>query len=253
MIRPDGHPYGRRLALVAALLVAVLVVACKGGDGGDDNGGSDGGGPLTIEEALKAMVLLEGDLPEGFLSGNATLSTNEQVALGNAERKQLIDSWGRLLGYDITYEPDAAALQQGNVRGINASSSLYESEEGAGASFADADASAEATDWASTNYAGLRDFQQEEIDASGRADEIGWLRFSGFQPATEPPDALVTDDLIYFRIGRERGFLRVLASSTETTDRSYLHDTVDGLLAALLQRVRDTLEKRGIEPSADGE
>jgi hypothetical protein len=216
-----------------ALLVVGLLVACKGGGDGDT---------LTLEEALEAMMLQPEDLPEGFQKFDSVFSTTEEAAQGSEERKDLLESWGRLLGLDVSFQPVTTGGEAPTVRGINMSASLYKTEEGASQSFADAKATADSSDW-QTTYAGLRDFKQEGIDASGRADEIGWLRFSGFQPAETPPDALVTDDLIYFRVGRERGFLRVLASSTTTTDRAYLHDTVDAWLVAMVDRVRDALER----------
>ena len=132
------------------------------------------------------------------------------------------------------------------VQGINVSASLYETEEGAGESFADAVKTAEETDWAA-NYAGLQEFQQERIKAEGIADEIVWLRLSGIQPGTSGPDALVTDDLIFFRIGTERGFLLVRASSTETQDRAHLHSTVESWLRTLVQNVKDALPN-GLRP-----
>jgi hypothetical protein len=226
--------------LVAAALIAALLVACNGNGGG---GGGDND-RAALEKALQAMVLQTTDLPAGFEQSDSRFSTNDEASGGNAERKDLLDSWGRELGLDVTFSPQDATGEAANVRGIEVSASLYDLETGAVDSFADAQASAEGTDW-TTTYAGLRDFRKETVDAIGRADQIGWLRFSGFQPANTPPDALVTDDLIYFRIGRERGFLRVLGSSTETADRAYLHDTIDGLLTKLLQRVRDGLETSG--------
>ncbi len=58
---------------------------------------------------------------------------------------------------------------------------------------------------------------------------------------------LVTDDLIFFRIGAERGFLRVLASSTETQDRAHVHSTVESWLRTLVGNVRAALSGSGAE------
>jgi len=74
-----------------------------------------------------------------------------------------------------------------------------------------------------------------------------WLQLSGHQPATEGPDALVTDDLIFFRVAGERGFLRVLARSTRTGDRQHYQSTVEGWLRSLIQNVTDALAKGGFE------
>jgi hypothetical protein len=246
VIRPDGRRYGRRLALVAALLVVVTLVACKNGDSNSAADERD-----LLEGALKAMVLQPDDLPEGFVLGESTFSSNQDVAADSEERRQQLESWGRQLGYEVAYQPDAEALQGSGPKGLNASSSLFRTEEGARRSYVDAEVAAVDTNWAA-NYAGLHDFMREEIDAAGRADQITWLRFSGFQPANTPPDALVTDDLIFFRIGRERGFLRVLATSNETTDRAYLQDTVDAWLTSMLERVRDALEESGLDTPSEG-
>ena len=133
-----------------------------------------------------------------------------------------------------------------SLRGINVSSALYTTEQGAGESFADAVETAEVTDWAA-NYSGLREFQQERVKAEGLADEIEWLRLSGFQPGTNGAETLVTDDLIFFRLGAERGFLRVLAGSTETTDRAHLHSQVEGWLKTLVENVEAALPDAAAE------
>ena len=218
----------RRLRIGALLLTMAMLAACGGDDG------------LSVEEALRRMVLQPEDLPEAFVQADESLTTNEEIAAGDTARKTLLESWGRLLGYEVAYGPAGEALEDSPVTGINVAANLYRTEEGAGDAFADAVKTAQETDWAA-NYAGLRDFQQEEIDAGGPADEIVWLRLSGFQPAAGGPDALVTDDLIFFRDGRERGFLRIQASSTETEDRGHYQSTVEGWLRAMVRNVQDVL------------
>jgi hypothetical protein len=127
------------------------------------------------------------------------------------------------------------------VQGINVSSSLYRTEEGAGEAFLiDAVKGAEERDW-TADYAGLTDFQQAEVDIGDLAEEIVWLRFSGIQPVEGGPDPLVTDDFIFFRVGRERGFLRVQTSSTEAGDRQSVRPTVEQWLRALVQNVEEVL------------
>ncbi|KKK83595.1 hypothetical protein LCGC14_2791790, partial [marine sediment metagenome] len=193
------------------------------------------------------------DLPQGFVKGEGSFISNEDLASLSADpeaRKGMLERWGRLLGYEVTYEPTGAELEESPVQGINVSASLYATEEGARASFADAVKTAEETDWAA-NYSGLRDFRQEEVDAGVLADEIVWLKLSGFQPATGGPDALVTDDLIFFRVGTERGFLRVLASLTGSEDRGHYQSTVERWLRALIQNVEDVLAGPGFEAQED--
>jgi hypothetical protein len=133
------------------------------------------------------------------------------------------------------------------VQGINVSSSLYRTEEGAAEAFLiDAVKGAEERDWAA-DYAGLTDFEQEEVDGSGLAEEIVWLRLSGFQPVDGGPDPLVTDDFIFFRVGQERGFLRVQTSSTEAEDRQSIRPTVEQWLRALIRNVEEVLAEPDFE------
>ena len=233
----------RGLLLFSAALLAVAVLTACGGDG--DSGEVES----SLEQALLRMVLEPEDLPQGFAQGDESFITNEELASSSADpeaRKGLLEKWGRLLGYEVTYEPKGAALEDYPVQGINVSASLYLTEEGAAESFADAVKKAEETDWAG-NYAGLRDFQQEEVDVSSLADEIVWLRLSGFLPVTGGPDLLVTDDLIFFRVGRERGFLRVQTNSAETEDRQYLRPTVEEWLRALIENVEEVLAEPDLE------
>ncbi len=220
----------RLLPLSAALLAAAIIAAC-------------GGGGLSVQEGLQRMVLQASELPEGLSAGDESFTTNDDLAAASAdpgERKAMLESWGRLLGFEIAYRPSGAALDELPLQGVNVSASLYRTEEGASESFADAVETAEETDWRA-NYAGLTDFRQDEVEAGSLAEEIVWLRLSGFQPADSGPDSLVTDDLIFFREGRERGFLRVLAGSTATDDRGHYQSTVEGWLEALVDNVRDVL------------
>jgi hypothetical protein len=240
--RAEGVCVSVLLRLGAVLLGAAVLAAC---------GGNGSGGEIdsSLEEALRAMVLQPEDLPEGLERADESFTSNDDLISASADQevtRERLERWGRLLGYEVTYQPSAAALGQSPVNGMSVSSSLYANDEGASESFADAVQTSEETDWAA-NYPGLRDFQQDTVDVGGLADEIVWLRMSGFQPATSGSDALITDDLIFFRVSRERGFLRVLSSSTETEDRQYYQKTVEGWLQTLVQRVRDVLEEPGFE------
>jgi hypothetical protein len=234
----------RHCLLLGAGLLAVAILAACGGDG--DGGESE----ISPGQALRRMVLQAEDLPQGFVQRDELTTTNEYQASLSADRearKDQLENWGRLLGYEVTYQPAGAVAQESPVQGINVSSSLYRTEEGAGeAFFIDAVKGAEERDWAA-DYAGLRDFQQEEVDASGLAEEIVWLRFSGFQPVDGGPDPLVTEDFIFFRVGRERGFLRVQTSSIESEDRQVIRPTVEEWLRALVQNVEEVLAEPGFE------
>ncbi len=225
------------LLLGAGLLVVAILVAC----GGDGKGGES---DSSLGQALRRMVLQAEDLPQGFVQRDELTTTNEYQASLSADRearKDQLENWGRLLGYEVTYQPDGAVAEESPVQGINVSSSLYRTGEGADeAFFIDAVKGAEERDWVA-DYAGLRDFQQEEIDASGLAEEIVWLRFSGFQPVDGGPDPLVIEDFIFFRVGRERGFLRVQTSSIESEDRQLMRPTVEQWLQALVLNVEEVL------------
>jgi hypothetical protein len=232
-------------ALAAVVVVVVILVLALDPFSGDDGNG----GESSLQKTLRQMVLQPEDVPEGFVSGDDAFITNDDAAKDSTDpeaRKTLLESWGRLLGYEVAYQPTSGTPGDVPVQGINVSAALFDTEDGAAESFADAVKTAEETDWPA-NYAGLREFQQERIEAGGLADEIVWLRFSGFQPGSGGADALVTDDIIFFRIGTERGFLLVRAGSTETRDRAHLHPAVESWLKTLAENVRAAL------PDAPGE
>jgi len=226
------------VAVLAAIVATVAILALD-----PFSGGSAGNSESSLQQTLRKMVLQPDDLPKALIKGDESFTTNETLSSTGTDpeaRKALLESWGRLMGYEITYEPSSETAGDLPVQGVSVSSSLFETEEGAAESFADALKAAEETDWAA-NYAGLREFQQERVEAKGLADEIVWLRLSGIQPGPSGPDALVNDDLIFFRIGTERGFLLVRASSTETQDRAHLHSTVESWLRTVVQNVKDAL------------
>lgn len=225
------------LRLGAVSLVVVVLAAC----GGDSGGGDE----TPLEKALRAMVLQPEDLPEGLLRADESFTTNDELVSASADpeaKREMLQGWGRLLGYEVTYQAGTTAPAGSPTTGISVSSSLYADDEGASESFADAVRTSEETDW-EANYPDLRDFQRETVDVEGLADEISWLRLSGYQPATSGPDALVTDNLVFFRVGRERGLLRVFSSSTETEDRRHNQSTVVGWLQTLVATVRGVLEE----------
>ncbi len=234
----------RHYLLVGAGLLAVAILAACGGDG--DGGESE----RSPGQALQRMVLREEQLPQGFVQTDELFTTNGYQASLSADpeaRTAQLESWGRILGYEVTYQPAGAVEEESPVQGINVSSSLYLTEEGAGdAFFIDVVKGAEERDWAA-DYAGLRGFQQEEVDASGLAEEIVWLRVSGFQPVDGGPDPLVIDDFIFFRVGRERGFLRVQTSSIESEDRQLIRPTVEQWLRVLVLNVEEVLAEPVIE------
>ena len=232
--------------VVLAAIVAVIAILLL-----DPFAGSDGnGGESQLQRTLRKMVLQPDDLPEGMEARSEKFITNEDAAQTGADpggRETLLEGWGRLLGFEIAYKPASGTPTGLPVQGIDVSAALFETEDGAAESFADAVKTAEETDWAA-NYVGLRAFQQERIETDGLADEIVWMRFSGLQGrgAAAP---LVTDDIVFFRIDTERGFMLVRAGSTETQDRSHLQGQVEGWLKTLAGNVRSALPEA---PSGEG-
>jgi hypothetical protein len=225
---------------LGALLLAVSLLAGCGGNSSED--GSAGG----LEEWLRRMVLDLEDLPDGLVLGDESLSDNESAAGGSEDRAAQLEDWGRQLGYDVAYLQEAGQTQS-VVRGVNVSATLYRTAGGAADSFADAVATAEATDWPA-NYAGLTEFQQEDVTVGeAAADDVVWLRFSGYETAEGEEGTLVTDDLIFFRIGRERGFLRVLAHAGQTDERGHLQESVSQWLTALIEKVDAALSEGGFD------
>jgi hypothetical protein len=238
----------RYCLLLGAGLLAVAILAACGGDG--DGGEGEDALEQALRQALRRMVLQTEDLPQEFVQTDELFTTNRNQASLSADpeaRMGELYRWGRMLGYEVTYQPTGAASEESSVKGINVSSSLYRTEGGAVEAFAvDAVKGAEERDW-TADYAGLGDFQQEKVDAGGLADEIVWLRVSGFQPVDSGPDPLITDDFIFFRVGRERGFLRVQTSSAEDENRQRMRPTVEQWLRALVRNVEEVLAEPGFE------
>ena len=113
------------LAAIVAI-VAILVLDPYSWSSGDGNVGES-----SLQKTLRKMVLQPGDVPEGLELGEESFLTNEDTASKEPDpeaRRQLLDQWGRLLGFEIAYRPAEGEVVD-SVRGINASSSLYETED----------------------------------------------------------------------------------------------------------------------------
>ena len=116
---------------VAATVAAVAILVLdpfSGGSSGDGNAGES-----SLQKTLRKMVLQPGDVPEGFVSGDDAFITNDEAAADSVdpeERKGLLESWGRLLGYEVAYQPTSEAPDDLPVQGINVSASLYKTAAG---------------------------------------------------------------------------------------------------------------------------
>ena len=201
--------------------------------------GGNGVSDEDVEETLRRMLLQPDDLVPGFVRVDETFTTNEDLIASSADpdaTREEVELWGRILAYEATFHPGPAAPPGTVAQAINSSSSLYDTAEGAALSFTDVRESVEETDWQAAQP-DLEQFQQELIERESMADELVWLRLSGLAPAL---GGIVIDDLIIFRVGRARGFLRVLAVSPDE-DRNLILGDVEGWVRAQIQRMKDAL------------
>lgn len=227
---------------------ALLIAAC-------DGGGASNVTPETTpspqaqpspdvspeQQLLERIVLQIQDVPAGMARFSAVISTNEDVA-GSGERAEenlaRLESWGRLLGFDVTYQPGPEADPDLPIRGVNSAASLYLSPEGASASFADAEETARTQDWAFT-YPELSEIEVREVQRPALADEVVWMRVSGYTMGDNPQ--LLIDDFVIMRRDRVRSFLRVTTLFPATVTREVYTEEVAGLAASQIERTDQAL------------
>ncbi|KPK21730.1 MAG: hypothetical protein AMJ76_01870 [Dehalococcoidia bacterium SM23_28_1] len=226
---------GGATVLVAFLLVAV--VACDGGGGEADVTPTPG--TTEVETQLREMVLQLKDLPSGVILAEEFLVTAEESAAGSddrAERLAKLNEWGYILGYEVTYQPNTAVMTQTGLMLANSTSSLYDSEEGAEASFADAVETARATDWAEL-WGGTQELKVEELALPPVVDEGLWLRITAeAAPEVGIGEETFAQDVVLFRQGSGRGNLMVA-----WTMESGSSDFVLSLIQAQAQHLKETL------------
>lgn len=189
---------------VLVVSVSILAAGCDGGGGGEQPTAV----PPQFEQELRGMVLQAGDVPTGFVVIDEEFSTNEAVALDSPDSKAeltKLEQRGRILGYDVTYEPGGPSEGEAIIFSLNTTASLYRTPEGASASFGEAAAEARTTDW-NLFFGGAENLVVEELPAPQVADEILWLRVSGKAEAGEQTFA---HDVVLLRTGTARGSLQV--------------------------------------------
>jgi hypothetical protein len=222
---------------LGVLAVALLAAGCKGG-------GSDGGDKST-EDLLRRMALQPGDLPAGLQKADENVTTNEQLiasSFDQAAAREDVERWGRLLSLAVTYLPSPEAPDDQSVQAVSSSSSLYKTAEGGALSFAEGLQDIEQTEWPAT-HPELKEFQEQRIELEeGLTDELIWLRLTGL---SESPKGMVVEDLMIFRIGPQRGFLRVLSAST-AEDRDLMREEIEVWLRAQIKHAREALTAEGL-------
>ena len=190
---------------VLVVSVSILVAGCDGG-GGDQTPTPV---PPQFEEQLRRMVLQAEDVPSGFVVIDDEFSTNQAVALDSPDSEAelaKLEQRGRILGYDVTYEPGGPSDEgEAIIFSLNSTASIYRTPEGASASFAEAASQARTTDW-TLFFGGAENIVVEEQPAPDVADEALWLRVTGKAEAGEQTFA---HDVVLLRTGAARGTLQV--------------------------------------------
>jgi len=226
---------GGLTVLVAFLLAAT--VAC-------DGGGGEGEATPTpvaseVQDQLKRMVLQLEDLPSGVIRAEERFVTNEESAAESDDREgrlAMLNEWGRILGYDVTYQPNPEVMSQVGLMLVNSTASLYGSEEGARASFADAAQTARTTDWAA-QFSGAEEMEVEEVTSPPLVDEMLWLRITvKGQVGEQPQEETFVQDVILFRQGPARASLMVGWVMDDGSS-----DFIQQLVEAQARRLNDAL------------
>jgi hypothetical protein len=232
---------GRFTATVGGLILAAALLSLAAACGGDDGGQTT---PATVtatatpdlsavEARLREMVLQQGDLPEGYGSGEEAFVTNEDASAGSSDPVgwlAQLNEWGRVLGIDVYFEPETDVAVETGIFQVDSTASIYETAEGASASFTGEAEEARAADWTAL-FVTLSDVQVEELPSPALTDDALWLRVTGKVEIGEEEQVLA-NDLILLRQGSLRG--GVMIGSVVNPASSQI---VDEMIRAQAQRL----------------
>jgi len=205
----------RELQLVVGglvALVALLLATAMGCGGGGEGEVTPTAVPAAVEQQLTEMVLQLDDLPSGVVQAEEFFSTNELSAAASEDREgrlAMLEEWGRILGYDVTYQANPEVMDEVGLILANSTTSLYGSEEGASASFADGVQTARTTDWVEM-FGAAQGVEVEEMVSAPLADEMLWLRITSKAALGEQAEEeTFANDVVIFRQGPARASLQV--------------------------------------------
>jgi hypothetical protein len=232
------------LTVLAALLAAG--VACGGGGGESEATPTSTatGVPAStatpvdtqVQQQLRQIVLPLEELPAGVTLAEEYFATNDESAAATSDpagRLAKLEEWGRILGYEVTYQANPEVISQTGLILINSNASLYGSDEGASASFAEAAETARTTDWPA-QFGGAQDVQVAEVPSPPLADEMVWLRITIKAEAAGLAEETFAQDVILFRQGPARGGLMVAWSMESGSS-----DFVQQLAEAQAQKMKE--------------
>ena len=240
-----GNPLLCAAALIA--LLTAVAVACGGGGVEEPTVAPSPGAtgvptgaptatPSAVEEQLRGMVLQPSDLPAGFSLAQESFSTNEEVAGDGEDAAEVLarlTEWGRILGHGVVFSSEASS--ENSVFLVDSTVSLYESDSGAAASFADAVNTARATDW-QASVGEATDLRVEEVPSLDVADEMLWLRITGTALVGDPPaEQPFVQDVVLLRVGRVRGSVSILTGAADVAllVESMVRTQADNMAAGL--------------------
>ncbi len=210
MVRKLQLVVGGLTVLIAFLLVTAM--GCDGDDGEVTPTPASTSTPETseVQDQLRQLVLQLEDLPSGVILAEQFFVTAEESAAGGENREERLvklQEWGYILGHDVTYQANPQVQSEVGLILANSTASLYSSEEGASASFADAVETTRTTDWAGL-FAGAEDVEVKEIDSPALTDEMLWLRVTAkAAPEVGIGEETFANDFVLFRQGPARASL----------------------------------------------